>query len=107
MIRNFFIDTTPAYETSKRAPSPTLRPQGFSTPLREKAAGVPTTRPSRVLPRLLGVTPSAWVLAAATTNVEYTLTVTDTQTDEERVYGNPLGVQSPAITDTSAFATCP
>lgn len=56
---------------------------------------------------LLGVTPSAWVLAAATTNVEYTLTVTDTQTDEERVYGNPLGVQSPAITDTSAFATCP
>ena len=50
---------------------------------------------------------SWWVFFAATTNVEYTLTVTDTQTNQARVYGNPLGVQSPAITDTSAFATCP
>ncbi|MCH7665288.1 MAG: hypothetical protein IH936_05085 [Acidobacteria bacterium] len=48
-----------------------------------------------------------WVFYASTTNVEYTLTVTDTKSDEVRVYGNPLGVQSPAITDTSAFATCP
>jgi len=54
-----------------------------------------------------GVANRFWVLYAATTNVEYTLTVTDTQSDEVRVYGNPLGVQSPAITDTSAFATCP
>ena len=50
---------------------------------------------------------SFWVFFAATTNVEYTLTVTDTQTNQARVYSNPLGVQSPAITDTSAFATCP
>lgn len=48
-----------------------------------------------------------WVFYASTTNVEYTLTVTDTLTDQVRVYDNPLGVQSPAITDTSAFATCP
>jgi hypothetical protein len=48
-----------------------------------------------------------WVFAAATTNVEYTLEVTDTATDETRSYSNPLGQASPAITDTSAFATCP
>ena len=47
-----------------------------------------------------------WVLAAATTDVEYTLTVTDVHTDETRTYSNPLGVSSPAITDTTAFATC-
>ncbi len=48
-----------------------------------------------------------WVFAAATTNVEYTLTVTDTQNGMEKIYENPLGTASPAITDTSAFATCP
>ncbi len=48
-----------------------------------------------------------WVFAAATTNVEYTLRVTDTQTGELQEYFNPLGTASPAITDTKAFATCP
>ena len=48
-----------------------------------------------------------WVFAAATTNVEYTLTVIDTQTGEERLYSNPLGQAASAITDTAAFATCP
>ena len=48
-----------------------------------------------------------WVFTTAFTNVEYTLTVTDTETNQERVYDNPLGTVSPAITDTSAFATCP
>lgn len=48
-----------------------------------------------------------WFLAAATTNVQYTMTVTDTQTGLEKVYSNPLGNASPAIIDTSAFATCP
>ena len=47
-----------------------------------------------------------WVLAAATTNVEYTLTVVDTQTGEQRVYSNPLGEAAPATIDTEAFATC-
>lgn len=50
---------------------------------------------------------SYWVFAAATTNVEYTLEVTDTLTDQTRAYTNPLGQASNAITDTSAFATCP
>jgi len=48
-----------------------------------------------------------WVFAAATTNVEYTLRVTDTEMDVSKEYFNPLGQASPAITDTSAFATCP
>lgn len=48
-----------------------------------------------------------WVFAAATTNVEYTLRVTDTQSNQSRTYTNPLGQPAPAITDTQAFATCP
>ena len=48
-----------------------------------------------------------WVFFAATTNVGYTLTVSDTQTGLQKTYTNPLGVASPAVTDTSAFATCP
>ncbi len=47
-----------------------------------------------------------WVFAAATTTVEYTLRVTDTETGQVREYFNPLGRAAPAITDTSAFATC-
>ncbi len=42
-----------------------------------------------------------------TTDVEYTLRVTDTASGEIQTYFNPLGVASPAITDTGAFATCP
>ena len=48
-----------------------------------------------------------WVFAAATTDVEYTLTVTDTQTNQTKQYTNPLGQAAAAITDTQAFATCP
>ena len=48
-----------------------------------------------------------WVFSAAATDVEYTLTVTDTRTGQIRTYGNQLGQRRPAITDTSAFATCP
>ena len=48
-----------------------------------------------------------WVFSAATTNVEYTLTVTDTKTGKIKTYFNPQGVSAAAITDTNAFATCP
>jgi hypothetical protein len=48
-----------------------------------------------------------WVFAAATTDVEYTLTVTDSLTGRTARYENPLGRRSPAFTDTEAFATCP
>jgi predicted esterase len=48
-----------------------------------------------------------WVFAAATTNVEYTLTVTDTVTGKVKTYQNPAGQAAAAITDTNAFASCP
>jgi hypothetical protein len=48
-----------------------------------------------------------WVFAAATTDVQYWLTVTDTLSGETMRYLNPLGTPAPAITDTQAFATCP
>ncbi len=51
-----------------------------------------------------GLNQQHWVLAAATTNVEYTLRVTDTLTREVREYFNPLGNTAPALTDTSAFS---
>jgi len=54
-----------------------------------------------------GINNRYWVFAAATTDVEYTLTVTDTQADKTKEYFNPQKTASPAITDTAAFATCP
>jgi PKD repeat protein len=48
-----------------------------------------------------------WVFAAGLTNVEVTLTVTDTATEEVRTYTNPLGVAFAPVQDTSAFLTCP
>ena len=48
-----------------------------------------------------------WVFTVAATDVEYTLTVTDTQTGSFREYSNPLGQTAPPILDTEAFATCP
>ncbi len=47
-----------------------------------------------------------WVFAASATDVEFELTVTDTVSDQTTAYANPLAAV-PAITDTSAFATCP
>ncbi len=47
-----------------------------------------------------------WVFAAATTDVEYDLEVTDCWAGGTAPYNNPLGNASPAITDTNAFATC-
>ena len=54
-----------------------------------------------------GVNGHFWVFNAAATNVEYWLTVTDTQTDEVQTYFNPLGQRAVAIQDLDAFATCP
>lgn len=47
-----------------------------------------------------------WVFAAATTSVEYTLTVTDTATGAAAVYRNPLGQTAKTVTDTQALS-CP
>jgi hypothetical protein len=47
-----------------------------------------------------------WVFGCATTNVEYTLTVTDTRSGAVRTYHNPLGRAADALNDTAAFDTC-
>ena len=48
-----------------------------------------------------------WVFYAATTNVEFTMTVIDTQTGAVKVYHNPLNTPAVPVQDTSAFSTCP
>ncbi len=48
-----------------------------------------------------------WVFFAATTNVEFTVTVVDTQAVKARRYPNPQGKAALPVQDTSAFATCP
>jgi len=48
-----------------------------------------------------------WVFAAATTDVEYTIYVTDTLRGNTKTYFHAGGTPAPAITDTGAFATCP
>ncbi|MFL6199340.1 MAG: hypothetical protein ACJ76J_09200 [Thermoanaerobaculia bacterium] len=47
-----------------------------------------------------------WVFSAATTTVEYVLTVTDTQTDQAWSWRNPPGQASRAVTDTTALGGC-
>ncbi len=58
---------------------------------------------------LNGCTPNNhyWVFYGGLTNVEFTLTVTDTAQGVGRTYFNPAGSLPAAITDTQAFATCP
>jgi len=48
-----------------------------------------------------------WVFAAGTTDVHYVLTVTDTLTGSVARYENPAGKAAAAVTDVSAFQTCP
>ncbi|MEM7350134.1 MAG: hypothetical protein AAF657_04955 [Acidobacteriota bacterium] len=48
-----------------------------------------------------------WVFFAATTDVGFTVTVTDTANDLTETYTNELGQPADAVTDTGAFATCP
>ena len=48
-----------------------------------------------------------WVFSAATTNVFYRLEVLDVQAGAQKIYFNYPGPPAPAVTDTSAFATCP
>jgi hypothetical protein len=53
------------------------------------------------------MTNNYWVFFAATTDVQFTVTVTDTQTGKVKTYFNPQGTSADAVTDTGAFPTCP
>jgi hypothetical protein len=48
-----------------------------------------------------------WVFSAATTNVFYRMDVMDVRTGVQKIYFNYPGPPAAAVTDTSAFATCP
>lgn len=48
-----------------------------------------------------------WVFSAATTDREFHMTVVDTKNGQTRKYDNKVGSPAPAVTDTSAFHTCP
>jgi hypothetical protein len=50
------------------------------------------------------VTNHYWVFFAATTNVQFVVTVTDTQTGAVKTYVNPQGTSADAVTDTAALA---
>jgi len=54
-----------------------------------------------------GLNQRVWVFAAATTNVKYTLAITDTVTGQVKSYQNQGGQTAAVITDTNAFASCP
>ncbi len=48
-----------------------------------------------------------WIFSAATTNVFYRMEVLDGLAGIQKIYFNYPGPPAPAVTDTSAFATCP
>ncbi len=48
-----------------------------------------------------------WVFYGSATNVQYEITVTDTESGEEQRFERPPSTGLAAVTDTSAFATCP
>jgi|GEM_PF-975624 len=54
-----------------------------------------------------GVNGHRWVFSAATTNLAYTLRVTDTETLEEWRHDNLAGEPAPAVTATDAFLCTP
>ena len=51
--------------------------------------------------------PHYWVFSASTTNVFYRMEVFDIKAGVQKIYFNYPGPPAPAVTDTTAFATCP
>ena len=54
-----------------------------------------------------GLNSHYWIFSAATTNVFYRLEAFDLEAGRQKIYFNYPGPPAPAVTDTSAFATCP
>ena len=53
-----------------------------------------------------GVNQRFWVFYAATTNVYFTVTVTDNRTGQSKQYTNPANTAALPVQDTAAFS-CP
>jgi hypothetical protein len=51
--------------------------------------------------------PAYWFFAGGLTNVEVSLTVTDTKTGVVKTYTNPQGTPFQPVQDNAAFGTCP
>ena len=51
-----------------------------------------------------GINGHFWIYAAASTDVEYVMTVTDVDTGRQKVYSNPLGQVAVTVTDGQAFS---
>lgn len=60
----------------------------------------------KVLNACSGNNPRYWVFLSGMTNLEVTLTVTDTATGQTKTYTNPLRRTFQTVLDTNAFATC-
>ncbi len=54
-----------------------------------------------------GINAKFWVYSSASTDVAYTMTVTDTETGAQKVYSNPLGRIALTVTDNQAFSCTP
>lgn len=48
-----------------------------------------------------------WVFSSASTDVGYTMSITDTQTGAKQVYSNPLGQVARTVADIAAFSCTP
>ncbi len=53
------------------------------------------------------LTNSYWIFFAATTDVQFTVTVADVTTGKSKVYFNPLNQAAVPVQDTTGLATCP
>lgn len=84
---------------------------GFATPLTDETGYFwffARTNVEAVIKILNGcpVNDRFWVFAGGLTNVQVSLTVTDTHTGATKTYTNPQGTPFAPIQDTAAFATC-
>ena len=48
-----------------------------------------------------------WIFFAATTNVDFSMTITDTETGVSKQYRNPLGLAALPVQDVTTFRACP
>jgi hypothetical protein len=48
-----------------------------------------------------------WVFYAATSDVQFTVSVSDTQSGATQIYFHPLGAPATSLADTNALAVCP
>ena len=86
--------------------------EGMAVPIRDFSGAFSFFNPDNLemLVKVIdacGLNNRFWVFFAATTNVEFTLRVTDTDNTTTKTYFNELNNTALPIQDTNAFETCP